>query len=120
MTTIASIKAAVASHYGVRLTDLEGACQARWAARPRQVAMYFCRTLTCWSYPNIASRFGGRDHTTVMHAVRNIGKLAVSDPTIAADVAILASQLRPAIIHIGVHAGDNSLQPSGDAPETGA
>ena len=48
-------------------------------ARPRQVAMYFCKALTAFSYPEIGKAFGGKDHTTVMHAVKKIETLSVVD-----------------------------------------
>jgi chromosomal replication initiator protein len=65
--------------------------RARNIARPRQVAMYLAKTLTSFSYPEIGRQFGGRDHTTVMHAVRTIESLVSSDKRIAEDVQLLRS-----------------------------
>ena len=63
-------------------------------ARPRQIAMYLCKTLTTRSYPDIGRRFGNRDHTTVLHAVRQIEKLKAADPALASDVETLTRKLR--------------------------
>ena len=67
--------------------------RARNIARPRQVAMYLAKMLTAFSYPEIGRQFGGRDHTTVMHAVRTIEGLIASDKGIAEDVQLLRSLL---------------------------
>ena len=67
--------------------------RARNIARPRQVAMYLAKTLTSLSYPEIGRQFGGRDHTTVMHAVRSIEGLVATDQGIAEDVSLLRSLL---------------------------
>jgi chromosomal replication initiator protein len=63
-------------------------------ARPRQAAMYLAKQLTTRSYPDIGRRFGGRDHTTVLHAVRKIEELKASDAGIAADLETLVRKLR--------------------------
>jgi chromosomal replication initiator protein len=65
----------VAEHYCLRMSDMTSARRARAVARPRQVAMYLSKTMTSKSLPEIGRRFGGRDHTTVMHAVRKIEEL---------------------------------------------
>jgi chromosomal replication initiator protein len=62
-------------------------------ARPRQVAMYLAKQLTSRSLPDIGRRFGGRDHTTVMHGVRRIEELKSADPQIAEDLEILQRAL---------------------------
>jgi len=62
-------------------------------ARPRQVAMYLAKQLTPRSLPEIGRRFGGRDHTTVIHAVRRIEKLRQTDAELDADVRLLIRQL---------------------------
>jgi chromosomal replication initiator protein len=87
--TIDDIQRRVAEHYGIRLADMTSARRARAVARPRQVAMYLAKQLTPRSLPEIGKRFGGRDHTTVMHAVRKIEDLRASDPGIADDVELL-------------------------------
>ena len=63
---------AVSRHYSVRATDLKSSKRSKQIALARQVAMYLCRTLTSESYPEIGSRFGGKDHSTVIHAVKKI------------------------------------------------
>jgi chromosomal replication initiator protein len=62
--------------------------------RPRQVAMYLAKTMTLRSLPEIGRRFGGRDHTTVLHAVRKIEGLVGSDASLAEEVEILKRQLQ--------------------------
>ena len=68
--------------------------RARSVARPRQVAMYLAKQLTTLSLPQIGKRFGNRYHTTVMHAVRKIEELKISDLSIAEDVELLKRQLQ--------------------------
>lgn len=77
--TIDEIQRKVAEHYGLRIQDMHSARRARTIARPRQVAMYLCKKLTARSLPEIGRKFGGRDHTTVMHAVRKIEELMLQD-----------------------------------------
>jgi chromosomal replication initiator protein len=87
--TIDDIQRKVAEHYGIRLSDMTSARRARAVARPRQVAMYLAKQLTPRSLPEIGKKFGGRDHTTVMHAVRRIEELKAADPAMADDVELL-------------------------------
>ena len=91
--TIDEIQKQVAAHYDVRIAEMFSARRARNIARPRQVAMYLAKMLTAFSYPEIGRQFGGRDHTTVMHAVRTIEGLIASDKGIAEDVQLLRSLL---------------------------
>lgn len=91
--TIDEIQRKVAEHYNIRLTDMHSARRARNVARPRQVAMYLAKQLTARSLPEIGRKFGGRDHTTVMHAVRKIDELVGDDPQIAQDVEIIRRAL---------------------------
>jgi chromosomal replication initiator protein len=91
--TVEEIMRKVADHYMLRLGDMTSARRARQVARPRQVAMYLSKTLTSKSLPEIGRRFGGRDHTTVMHAVRKIEQLIESDAAIAEDVELLRRML---------------------------
>ena len=86
--TIDEIQRKVAEHYNIRLPDMHSARRARQVARPRQVAMYLAKQLTSRSLPEIGRKFGGRDHTTVMHAVRKVEELMVEDPQIAQDVEV--------------------------------
>ncbi len=91
--TIDDIQKQVASHFNVRIADMHSARRARSVARPRQVAMYLAKQLTTRSLPEIGRKFGGRDHTTVMHAVRKIDELREIDPAFAEDVELLRRML---------------------------
>jgi chromosomal replication initiator protein len=91
--TIDEILRKVADHYNLRMSDLLSARRARQVARPRQVAMFLAKSLTSRSLPDIGRRFGGRDHTTVIHAVRKIEELRATDSQIAEDVELLRRML---------------------------
>lgn len=91
--TIEEIQRKVSDYYNIRLSDIIGPKRLRSYARPRQVAMYLCKQLTSRSLPEIGRRFGGRDHTTVMHGVRRIEELKVTDGQIAEDVEMLRRAL---------------------------
>jgi chromosomal replication initiator protein len=91
--TIDEIQKRVAEHYNIRLADMHSARRARAVARPRQVAMFLCKQLTPRSLPEIGRKFGGRDHTTVMHAVRKIEELRSNDRTLAEDIELLRRML---------------------------
>ena len=87
--TIDEIQKQVASHYNVRIADMHSARRARSVARPRQVAMYLAKQLTSRSLPEIGRKFGGRDHTTVMHAVRKVEEIKTQDAAFAEDLELL-------------------------------
>jgi chromosomal replication initiator protein len=91
--TIEEIQKRVAEHFNIRIADMHSARRARAVARPRQVAMYLSKQLTSRSLPEIGRKFGGRDHTTVMHAVRKIEELKQSDAALAEDVELLRRML---------------------------
>jgi chromosomal replication initiator protein len=91
--TVEEIQRRVSEYYNIRMSDIIGPKRLRSYARPRQVAMYLCKHLTSRSLPEIGRRFGGRDHTTVMHGVRRIEELKLSDGQIAEDVEMLRRQL---------------------------
>jgi chromosomal replication initiator protein len=91
--SIDEIQTQVAEHYRIRKAEMTSARRAREVARPRQVAMYLSKQLTPKSWPDIGRRFGGRDHTTVIHAVRQIEKLRASDAELDADIRLLTRQL---------------------------
>jgi chromosomal replication initiator protein len=91
--SIDEIQTQVAEHYRIRKAEMTSARRARDVARPRQVAMYLSKQLTPKSLPDIGRRFGGRDHTTVIHAVKQIEKLRACDPEIDAAVRLLTRQL---------------------------
>jgi len=91
--TIEEIQKKVAQHFNIRLADMHSARRARNVARPRQVAMYLAKQLTTRSLPEIGRKFGGRDHTTVMHAVRRIEELRQTDAGLAEDIELLRRML---------------------------
>jgi chromosomal replication initiator protein len=91
--TIDEIQRKVADYYTVKLSDMMSARRAREVARPRQVAMYLAKKLTPRSLPEIGRRFGGRDHTTVMHAVKRIDELRAADRELEADIGHLSRLL---------------------------
>lgn len=91
--TIDEIQRRVAEHYNVRIADMHSARRARNVARPRQVAMYLAKQLTARSLPEIGRKFGGRDHTTVMHAVKKVEELMAGDASFAQDVEVLRRTL---------------------------
>ncbi|KMW59016.1 Chromosomal replication initiator protein DnaA [Candidatus Rhodobacter oscarellae] len=91
--TIEEIQRKVGEHYNVRLSDLIGPRRVRTIARPRQVAMWLAKKMTSRSLPEIGRRFGGRDHTTVMHGVRKIDELRGTDSQIAEDLELLRRAL---------------------------
>ncbi|NTU76452.1 MAG: chromosomal replication initiator protein DnaA [Alphaproteobacteria bacterium] len=92
--SIDEIQKKVAEHYNIRIADMHSARRMRAVARPRQVAMYLAKQLTPRSLPEIGRKFGGRDHTTVIHAVRKIEELSAYDPTFREDVELLRRLLQ--------------------------
>jgi len=92
--TVDDIQKATAEHFGLKPADLISPCRARAVARPRQAAMWLVKQFTTRSLPDIGNRFGGRDHTTVLHAVRRIEELRVTDAQLARDLEILTRKLR--------------------------
>jgi len=84
--SIDEIQRRVADYFNIRLSDLLSARRARLVARPRQVAMYLAKQLTAKSLPDIGRQFGGRDHTTVMHAVKRIDELRLADSVLEEDI----------------------------------
>ena len=91
--TIEEIQKRVAEHFNIRMSDMHSARRARAVARPRQVAMYLAKQLTSRSLPEIGRKFGGRDHTTVMHAVRKIDELREGDISLSEDIDLLKRML---------------------------
>ena len=91
--TVEEIQRKVSEHYNIRLSEIIGPRRVRVIARPRQVAMYLSKQLTTRSLPDIGRRFGGRDHTTVMHGVRRIEELKAHDSQIAEDLELLRRAL---------------------------
>jgi chromosomal replication initiator protein len=91
--SVEEIQRKVSDHYNIRLSDMIGPKRLRNFARPRQVAMYLCKQMTSRSLPEIGRRFGGRDHTTVMHGVKRIEELRIQDAQIAEDLELLRRTL---------------------------
>lgn len=91
--TIDEIQRTVAEYYNLRLAEMLSQRRSRVIARPRQVAMYLSKQLTSRSLPEIGRKFGGRDHTTVMHAVRKIEDLVRSDSRLDEDIIRLTRML---------------------------
>jgi chromosomal replication initiator protein len=92
--TIEEIQRKVAEHYNIRLSDMIGPKRLRTIARPRQIAMYLAKQLTPRSLPEIGRRFGGRDHTTIMHGVRKIEELMTTDSQLNDDIQLLRRLLQ--------------------------
>ena len=91
--TVEEIQRKVSEHYNIRLSEMIGPKRVRSYARPRQVAMYLAKQLTSRSLPEIGRRFGGRDHTTVMHGVKRIEELMAQDGQVAEDLEMLRRSL---------------------------
>ncbi len=91
--TIEEIQKKVAEHFNIKLSEMFSPRRARSVARPRQIAMYLSKQLTTRSLPEIGRRFGNRDHTTVMHAVRKVEELRSLDAAIDEDVELLRRML---------------------------
>jgi len=86
---VAEIQKVVAAYYGIPVIEMTSERRARSVARPRQVAMWLAKQITTRSLPDIGRRFGGRDHTTVLHAVRRIEVLRRVDRQVAEDCEAL-------------------------------
>jgi chromosomal replication initiator protein len=92
--TIDEIQKKVTEHYNIRLSDMHSPRRSRSIARPRQVAMYLAKSITTRSLPEIGRKFGGRDHTTVIHAIKTIEEIMVTDPSLAEDIELLTRILQ--------------------------
>ncbi len=92
--SIESIQREVATYFDIKLHDLKGPKRLQSVARPRMIAMYLARKLTGASFPEIGSRFGGKDHSTVISAVKKIERLVAEDSNLRSVVTTLESHLR--------------------------
>ncbi|WP_233245668.1 chromosomal replication initiator protein DnaA [Marinicauda salina] len=92
--TVDDIQRAVAAYFSLTTDDLLSKRRTQSVVRPRHIAMYLAKTLTTRSLPDIGKRFGGRDHSTVIHAVNKIAERLPSDPTLAEDVEAIKRRLR--------------------------
>lgn len=91
--SVDEIQRKVSDHFNIRMSDMYSARRARAVARPRQVAMYLCKELTQKSLPDIGKKFGNRDHTTVMHAIKRIKQLREVDSAFDDDIERLRRAL---------------------------
>jgi len=92
--TVDKIQKAAAKQFGITMDDMLSKRRARAIARPRQAAMYLAKTMTTRSLPDIGRRFGGRDHTTVIHAVKRIEELRAQDPVLNANIEAVVEALK--------------------------
>ena len=90
---IEDIQRVVSKHYNVSKQDLLSSRRTRSIVWPRQIAMYLAKSLTLRSLPEIGRRFGGRDHTTVLHAVRKVEELLSSDEVLTQEIEVLKRML---------------------------
>ncbi len=93
LVTIENIQKTVAEYYKIRVADLVSKRRSRSIARPRQVAMAIAKELTNHSLPEIGDAFGGRDHTTVLHACKKVAELRDTTTSIEDDYRILLRTL---------------------------
>ena len=92
--TVRNIQKAICDHFDIKISDLKSKRRTKNLALARQMAMYLCRKFTATSFPAIGAEFGGRDHSTVIHASKSIEQKTVSDPSIKATVERLERQLK--------------------------
>ena len=92
--TIDEIQLKVANYFNIKVDDIMSSKRIRSFARPRQIAMYLSKKLTSRSLPEIGRKFGGRDHTTVIHAIKTIEEIMVNDPSLAEDIELLTRILQ--------------------------
>ena len=93
-TTIDQIQKKVSEHFNLKISDMHSARRSRIIARPRQIAMYLSKNLTTRSLPEIGRKFGGRDHTTVIHAIKKVEGLKKNDSNLSEDIEILTRSLQ--------------------------
>ena len=94
MINIENIQKAVAAQHNIKLADLKSSKKLKIYAIPRQIAMYLCRTMTKSSYPEIGAKFGGKDHSTVIHGVRQIEKKINEDREIKNVIETIKNELQ--------------------------
>jgi chromosomal replication initiator protein len=92
--TIDQIQKKVAEYFNIKISDMHSARRSRIITRPRQIAMYLAKNLTTRSLPEIGRKFGGRDHTTVIHAIRKVQELKKNDSNFSEDIEILTRSLQ--------------------------
>jgi chromosomal replication initiator protein len=93
IVSMEDIQEAVSSRFHVKIADLKSRRRSKTLVHPRQIAMYLCRELTDASYPEIGRHFGGKDHTTIIHACRQITKVKEGDVTLNATLESLREEI---------------------------
>jgi len=91
---VEDIQRTVAGHYNIKVSDMHSARRSVAVARPRQIAMYLSKQLTAKSLPEIGRKFGGKDHTTVMHAIKRVEELCGRDNEMREDVELISRMLQ--------------------------
>jgi chromosomal replication initiator protein len=91
--TVEEIQKTVAAHFSIKISDLKSAKRLKALVLPRQIAMYLSRILTSCSYPEIGERFGGKDHSTIIHAIKKIEKHMEEDFQLRSTVNTLKNVL---------------------------
>lgn len=91
--SVKDIKRCVARHFNLSLADLESPRKFAKIVKPRQIAFYLARKLTTRSFPDIGRRFGGKDHTTILHACKIVARRMEADPKLAQTIRCLEEQL---------------------------
>lgn len=114
---VAIIQQEVARFYNIPLLEMKSSRSSREVARPRQVAMHLAKILTVQSLPELGKRFGGRDHTTVIHAIRQVKTLTEQDYDFAQEVSFLLARTSALLAPLAVD-DDSKLQSPGTAVET--
>jgi len=94
MITVESIQKVVANFFNIKVSDLKSPKKLKIYALPRQISMYLCRTMTKSSFPEIGAKFGGKDHSTVIHAFRQVDKKALEDSYIKNVIETLKNELQ--------------------------
>jgi len=93
IVSMEDIQEAVSARFHLKIADLKSRRRSKTLVHPRQIAMYLCRELTDASYPEIGRHFGGKDHTTIIHACRQITKAKDGDPTLNATLESLSEEI---------------------------
>jgi len=93
--TIEKIQKTIATHYQIKTSDLKSSKRLKTLVLPRQIAMYISRKLTSASYPEIGSKFGGKDHSTIIHAIKKIEKNMQDDLQLRTTIEKLINNIQP-------------------------
>lgn len=99
LPSIATIARETTKFYGATLMDMYSARRTANIVRPRQIAMYLAKTMTLKSLPEIGRQFGGRDHTTILHAVRKIERLVCVDERLADEIEVLKLRILQVVLN---------------------